>query len=199
MGICGRLVSLSRIPVLGKGRNLLLKPASQRNKCDRMADVHLVFSYGTLKSGEPNFAVMNNPKTGKSTFVGVGETVKRYPLVVASQYAVPFLLLVEGKGENVQGEIYEVDDSKLASLDELECHPDFYHREITQIAMHEDNKGNKLNPPEIRECWVYFLPRYKPEMIDLPYLKNYTSISKDHPPYVERYKREGPLQELILP
>lgn len=64
-----------------------------------MAGVHLVFSYGTLKSGEPNFAVMNNPKTGKSTFVGVGETVNRYPLVVASQYAVPFLLLVEGKGE----------------------------------------------------------------------------------------------------
>ncbi|XP_059173951.1 gamma-glutamylaminecyclotransferase-like isoform X2 [Physella acuta] len=149
-----------------------------------MATTHLVFSYGTLKSGEPNFEVMNNPSKGRSTFVGVGETVKRYPLVVASQYAVPFLLLVEGKGENVQGEIYEVDEPKLASLDELECHPDFYHRKKTEILMYEDSQGNSIEPPEIKECWVYFLPRYKPEMIDLPYLKKYNSISSDHPPYV---------------
>lgn len=69
-----------------------------------MATTHLVFSYGTLKSGEPNFEVMNDPSKGRSTFVGAGETVKRYPLVVASQYAVPFLLLVEGKGEVINTE-----------------------------------------------------------------------------------------------
>ncbi|KAH9524326.1 hypothetical protein Btru_054160 [Bulinus truncatus] len=185
MGFCARLVTMTTKSVLGKGRNLMLKQPGLRNKSERMTSRHLVFSYGTLKSGEPNFKVMNDPKTGSSTFVGSGETVKRFPLVVASEYAVPFLLLVEGKGENVQGEIYEVDDTKLASLDELECHPDFYHRKKTEIIMHEDHDGNRLAPPVIKECWVYFLPHYKPEMIDLPYLKSYTSISDDHPPYVE--------------
>ncbi|CAG5132436.1 unnamed protein product [Candidula unifasciata] len=150
-----------------------------------MAQTHLVFSYGTLKCGEPNFHIMSSPETGSYRFVGIGETVKRYPLVVGSQYSVPFLLLVEGKGENVLGHIFEVNDEKLAALDELEAHPDLYIRLKTEIAMTHDEHKNPIEPPEIRECWVYFLPRFKPEMLELPYYRNYTSVSDDHPPYVE--------------
>lgn len=102
--------------------------------------------------------------------------------------------------QNVQGHIFEIDDEKLAALDELEAHPDLYIRFKTDIAMTHDEDGNSIDPPEIRECWVYFLPRFKPEMLDLPYYRNYTSISDDHPPYVERYRRKGPLlRELVLP
>uniref|UniRef100_A0A0B6YU60 Gamma-glutamylcyclotransferase family protein n=1 Tax=Arion vulgaris TaxID=1028688 RepID=A0A0B6YU60_9EUPU len=150
-----------------------------------MAQKHLVFSYGTLKSGEPNAHIMTDPATGTYRFIGSGETVKKYPMIVGSQYAIPFLLFIEGKGENVEGEVYEIDDDKFAALDYLEAYPDLYNRHKIGIAMTHDEHRNPVNPGEIRECWVYFLTQYKPEMLEQPCIKNYSSISDDHPPYVE--------------
>lgn len=64
-----------------------------------MAARHIIFLYGTLKSGHSNFRVLSDPKTGFAKFLGFGQTVKRYPLVVTAQYSFPFLLPVEGQGE----------------------------------------------------------------------------------------------------
>ncbi|CAG5117185.1 unnamed protein product [Candidula unifasciata] len=100
-----------------------------------MAAKHIVFLYGTLKSGQSNFRVLSDPKTGLARFLAFGQTVKRYPLVVTPQHSFPFLLPVEGKGEYVQGEVYEVSESKLQRLDEFEGHPDFYLREKVAVAV----------------------------------------------------------------
>ena len=70
-----------------------------------MSTKHLVFSYGTLKRGEPNNFMVTEPDNGMATFVGKGSTSLAYPLVVASDYGIPFLLLVEGEG-NVSSGIY---------------------------------------------------------------------------------------------
>ena len=64
---------------------------------------HLVFVYGTLKSGEPNHHVLQDPSNGKKELVGVGETASKYPLVVASRYNIPYLLDAAGTGLNVKG------------------------------------------------------------------------------------------------
>ncbi|XP_005112636.1 gamma-glutamylaminecyclotransferase isoform X4 [Aplysia californica] len=150
-----------------------------------MSGSHIIFSYGTLKQGERNEYVMKDPNNGTATFVGRGCTAKKYPLVVASQYGIPFLLLLEGQGSQVLGEVYEVDDSMLAFLDAFESHPDFYRREVATVLMTQDKNGEKLDPPQTKECWIYFLPKYKPEMLELQFLENYTSESKDHVPYDE--------------
>ena len=64
---------------------------------------HLVFVYGTLKTGEPNHHVLQDPTKGKKDLLGVGETVSKYPLVVASRYNIPYLLDAPGKGLNIKG------------------------------------------------------------------------------------------------
>lgn len=57
-----------------------------------------VFIHGTLKQNEPNSYYISQPENGRSMIVGKGSTVKKYPLVVASRYNIPFLLDAAGKG-----------------------------------------------------------------------------------------------------
>jgi gamma-glutamylaminecyclotransferase len=59
---------------------------------------HLVFVYGTLKTGEPNHSVMSDAETGRAEFVGIGTTINKYPLVIGSRYNIPFLLAQDGTG-----------------------------------------------------------------------------------------------------
>ena len=60
--------------------------------------LHRIFVYGTLKRGNPNYFRLS-AKYGVAKFVGVAKLVKNYPLVIASQYNIPFLLGAEGKGK----------------------------------------------------------------------------------------------------
>ncbi len=58
---------------------------------------HLVFVYGTLKRGQPNFSVMKS-SAGQAEFVAEGQTAEKYPLVIASRYNIPYLLDKPGIG-----------------------------------------------------------------------------------------------------
>ncbi|KAK3784533.1 hypothetical protein RRG08_020638 [Elysia crispata] len=150
-------------------------------------DQHYVFVYGTLKTGQPNhYYLTEDFSTGKATLLGTGETMHAFPLVVATVNNLPFLLPVEGKGENVQGEIYEIDDQKLYWLDDFESHPSWYKREIIEIRLMDGTlkvEGQVMTKGDVCQCWVYFLPGYKPEMLALKMLKSYASLSPDHLPY----------------
>ena len=55
------------------------------------------------------------------------------------------------------GEVYRVNDTQLAALDELENVPAFYARKTSLIAMED---GERL------ECWLYALPKYRPELLE---------------------------------
>lgn len=59
---------------------------------------HLVFVYGTLKKGEPNHDVLEKVTEGTATFIDKAKTVKKWPLVIASRYNIPYLLYSEGRG-----------------------------------------------------------------------------------------------------
>ena len=58
-----------------------------------------IFVYGTLKNGEPNHEKWLKNGDGKSKFVGVAQTVFKWPLVIATKYNVPFLLKAPGVGK----------------------------------------------------------------------------------------------------
>lgn len=55
--------------------------------------MHLVFSYGTLKRGQPNHHHMAaGIESGDCELVGFGVTLSRYPLIVDQLFNIPFLL-----------------------------------------------------------------------------------------------------------
>jgi gamma-glutamylaminecyclotransferase len=56
-----------------------------------------VFVYGTLKRGEPNYHVIDNPTNGVSHFIGEGKTVAKYPMVAAAPWYNPYLLSAENQ------------------------------------------------------------------------------------------------------
>lgn len=66
----------------------------------------LVFVYGTLKKGEPNHHLLENETNGFREFLGLAKSDKKYPLVVAARYNIPFVLDASGKGNQIEGEIY---------------------------------------------------------------------------------------------
>jgi len=78
---------------------------------------HLVFVYGTLKRGEPNHHVLSDELTGEAVRVDGARTVIKYPLVIGSRYNIPFVLDQPHTGHNIIGEVYAIDDRKLAALD----------------------------------------------------------------------------------
>jgi len=90
----------------------------------------LVFVFGTLKAGFPNFAVNQGRRVGT-----VYRTVLPHPLYLMGMRHVPWLIDAAGSGECVAGEVYEVDATALAAMDELEGvgRPDGYHRKALQV------------------------------------------------------------------
>ncbi|KAL6909582.1 hypothetical protein ACP4OV_001863 [Aristida adscensionis] len=80
----------------------------------------LVFTYGTLKRGFSNHALLQElAAAGDAAFVGAATTAPRLPLV-CGPYRVPFLLNLPGAGHRVAGELYAVTPRGLHRLDDLE-------------------------------------------------------------------------------
>lgn len=99
-------------------------------------DRSLIFTYGTLKRGFSNHALMQEIiASGDAALVGAALTRGRLPLV-CGPYRVPFLLNLPGSGEHVRGELYAVSARGLARMDELEgtCRG-HYERLPIKIAM----------------------------------------------------------------
>jgi gamma-glutamylaminecyclotransferase len=90
----------------------------------------LVFVFGTLKAGFPNFAVNRGRR-----IAGVFRTVQPHPLYLMGERRVPWMIDEPGNGRCVAGEIYEVDAAALAAMDELEGvgRADGYHRKALQV------------------------------------------------------------------
>lgn len=100
---------------------------------------HLVFVFGTLKEGFPNFA------TNRGTRVpGVFRTAGAYPLYLVGERHVPWMIDAPGQGTRVAGQLFRVDDETLAAMDRLERvqEPDGYHR--ARIALQDADGGTVL-------------------------------------------------------
>ncbi|XP_005460817.1 gamma-glutamylaminecyclotransferase B [Oreochromis niloticus] len=140
-----------------------------------------VFVYGTLKKGQPNYYRMIDSNNGKAEYLGSAFTIQKYPLVIATEYNIPFLLNIPGQGHRVHGEIYKVDDQMLKFLDDFESVPTLYQRTVVQLEVKEwvgKMEGEeKLSPGSITEVFVYITTTtmYKPDWPLLPCYESYDS------------------------
>ena len=100
----------------------------------------IVAVYGTLKKNYSNY----HHYLSGSTYVGSGETVDKYPLIISG---LPYVMSKKGVGHNVDVDVFLVSQSKLKELDGLEGHPSWYERKKIQVLMDE---GSVMN------SWLYF-------------------------------------------
>jgi gamma-glutamylcyclotransferase (GGCT)/AIG2-like uncharacterized protein YtfP len=103
---------------------------------------HLLFVYGTLRLGGSNAMTRLHPGSkfiGNASLAGRLYDMGGYPAIV-----------IDGTARTVAGEIYEVDDATLASLDEFETEAGYDRVQI-------DAAGDG----GITRCWMY---RPEPEM-----------------------------------
>ncbi len=108
---------------------------------------HLVFVFGTLKEGYPNFAT-NRGRRIPGDFV----TRERYPLYLMGERFSPWLVFLPGEGERVVGQLFEVDDAALAAMDLLErvSEADGYRR----VPIGVEGVGKASGQPRIVHVYV---------------------------------------------
>jgi gamma-glutamylcyclotransferase (GGCT)/AIG2-like uncharacterized protein YtfP/lysophospholipase L1-like esterase len=85
-----------------------------------------IFVYGTLKRGGCRVHVLRDQR-----FLGTAKTVAGYRLYNTGSYPA---LVEDAGGLEVEGEVWEVDDDCLRSLDAIECVPDLYERRPVGLA-----------------------------------------------------------------
>jgi len=99
---------------------------------------HRVFVYGTLKQGNN---IRGLDSFGNADMVGTAITTES----VYSLYDLGAFPAVTLNGNNkIQGEVWQVDDKTLATLDNIEGYPDFYNR--VRVSTTEGT------------AWVYYIP-----------------------------------------
>jgi gamma-glutamylaminecyclotransferase len=94
----------------------------------------LVFVFGTLKEGFPNFAT-NRGERVPGTF----RTRAAYSLYLVGERHSPWLIDSPGGGFRVAGQVFKVDGQSLAAMDKLEriCEPDGYRRCVLELQNSE--------------------------------------------------------------
>lgn len=131
--------------------------------------IHRVFVYGTLKEGFPNFHANHGVRV-PGEFV----TVHAYPLYVIGACHVPWLVDRAGEGHPVRGQVFEVDDAGLATMDELELvdQPGWYLRATIPVRRYPEDGGEPLrafvyfgDAQRLREVAVHLgpIPEYRPD------------------------------------
>jgi gamma-glutamylaminecyclotransferase len=90
----------------------------------------LVFVFGTLKQGFPNF----HENLG-TRVPGDFATRERYPLYLVGERYSPWMIAEPGSGQQVRGQVFEVDASALHRMDLLERvhEPDGYRRSAIEV------------------------------------------------------------------
>jgi gamma-glutamylaminecyclotransferase len=100
--------------------------------------MYSVFLFGTLKQGFPNSSTNKG-----SRVAGEFITKNRYPLYLVGERYSPWLVLSEGEGLQVRGQVFTVDEATLGDMDRLErIHKtDGYRRVQVQVfseSTHEE-------------------------------------------------------------
>lgn len=88
---------------------------------------HTIFVYGTLKRGGSNHRLMAGQR-----YRGVAVTAPKYRIIDLGPH--PGLIRDDASGLSVRGELWEVDDTALAVLDEFEGIPGDFVREAVAVA-----------------------------------------------------------------
>lgn len=103
--------------------------------------VSRVFVYGTLLAGEPNHRLLSAAR-----LVADARTEPLYELVSLG----PFPAMVPSGATAIVGEVYEVDQRTLLSLDRLEGHPYFYLRCTVRLEGGEEAQTYVMDQEQAR-------------------------------------------------
>jgi len=79
----------------------------------------------------------------------------------------------------------------LANLDILEEYPKIYTRRQESIIINDPNSESERTI----EAWIYFLIKFRDEMLDLPYLDNYSTRGPHNLPYLCSYRDPSTIDE----
>jgi gamma-glutamylaminecyclotransferase len=101
---------------------------------------HQIFVYGTLKKGMPNHRLIADDTASKMVF---DDALVKGRLYSLGQYPA----IVPGEFGFTKGEVWEVSDETLLTLDHLEGHPDFYVRQEVSLL------------GSWHMVWAYMLPK----------------------------------------
>jgi gamma-glutamylaminecyclotransferase len=114
-----------------------------------MQNENLVFVFGTLKEGFPNFAT-NQGTRRPGEFV----TVERFPLYLIGERMSPWMIAKPGDGLQVRGQIFSVSANVLSAMDTLERihEPDGYRRLKISVTSVADDERKAL------EVFAYLKP-----------------------------------------
>lgn len=165
---------------------------SKKITSNRNPFLKFVFLYGTLKTSEQNHYLLMQKGNGVAKFVQKAVTREKFPLVVATQYNVPFMLNKAGVGNFVTGEIFEVDEKMLQVLDRLEDIGNLYEREVMTFNADRGLNGTLA----VKEAFVYVLNRYPKGILELPMLSEYKS--EEVRGYVSpKERRNGSTKDLL--
>ena len=105
-----------------------------------------VFVYGTLRRSLEWHHILSN-----SNFLGEAKTKDKYALYADD---IPYVIQNEAIS-NIIGEVYEVNESTLSRLDNLEGHPDWYCRKEINVTIEEKEIS----------AWIYFFPKPSGKLI----------------------------------
>jgi gamma-glutamylaminecyclotransferase len=138
----------------------------------------VVFAYGTLKEGFPNFKLNRGVRVP-----GEFQTVHRFPLYLVGARRVPWLVNSPEQGERVAGQVFRVDAAALRQMDLLERvdAPDGYRRLKIEVV----ERNPRGAPPFAALVYVKQPEQFAAETIRFGPLVEYTP---DHavlyrPPY----------------
>ena len=123
----------------------------------------LLFVYGTLKQGFPNF-----PLNAGRRLQGLYRTRQPFPLYVvqlANEERAPWLMDDAGRGHQVLGQVFEVDYAALAAMDRFEevGQPTGYVRAEVELEPAGAMDDPALVLPQAVRAQVYLKP-----VLDLP-------------------------------
>ncbi|MEL6373026.1 MAG: gamma-glutamylcyclotransferase family protein [Pseudomonadota bacterium] len=158
-------------------------PSSDRVGASR----HLVFVYGTLKRGYPNHV----PDRDGERFIGNARTLHAYPLVSTGRWHIVVLVDEAGRGERVEGELFELDEAALARWDDLESvHlPDGYVRLAIPVESLDplpvEDRGDPPQSGSALAAWAYLKPRARLGDVH----KEFGARYPHDPDYVPRARR----------
>ena len=91
----------------------------------------ILFFYGTLKWGERNHRLIADQQ-----FLGEASTEPRYRVFDLGPY--PGLVRDDAAGLAVEGELWEVSESRLGELDAFECDADEFVRDVVAVQGRTD-------------------------------------------------------------
>jgi gamma-glutamylaminecyclotransferase len=75
-----------------------------------------VFVFGTLKKGRQ----LHKCGLEGALLLGAFRTLQAFPLAIAGPWFAPMMFNEPGRGRNVLGEVYRIDEARLQQLDQLE-------------------------------------------------------------------------------